>query len=125
MIKRLISALGLMAALTFTAAPLALAADVVSCDGLSADQCKLVSEDKLNYKSSNNIIWNIVRFIFILLGAVAVIMIIFGGFQYATSQGDSGALSKAKNTILYAVIGLVVALLATGIVSFVIDNIAK
>jgi len=52
-------------------------------------------------------------------------MIVVGGIQYATSQGESGAIQKAKNTILYSVVGLVVAILATTIVTFIIDNVAK
>lgn len=104
-------------------ASLAHATDVVSCDGLPADQCKLVSENKLDYTSKSNIVWNVVQFLFIALGGVSVIMIIVGGIQYTTSQGDSGAVQKAKNTIMYAVIGLVVALIATTVVTFIINKI--
>jgi uncharacterized BrkB/YihY/UPF0761 family membrane protein len=121
-IALLVAACGLS---TLLAAPLALATDVVDCTGLPADQCNLVSENNLDYTSKNNVVWNIVQFIFIILGGVAVIMIIVGGIQYATSQGDSGAVQKAKNTIMYAVIGLVVALVATAVVTFIIKNIPK
>ena len=123
MMKRLTGLLAAISLMTMVAAPLVHAADIVNCDGLTKEQCSLVSEDRLNYQKNNNIIWNVVQFIFMLLGGVAVIMIVVGGIQYATSQGDAGAVAKAKNTILYAVIGLVVALLATGIVSFVISNV--
>jgi hypothetical protein len=54
-----------------------------------------------------------------ILGAVAVIMIVIGGIKYTISQGDSSALTSAKNTILYSVIGLVVAIFATAIIGFV------
>lgn len=57
------------------------------------------------------------------LGLVAVIFIVVGGVNYMTSAGDSGKLQKAKNTILYAVIGLVICVLAFAIVNFVIVNI--
>ena len=57
-----------------------------------------------------------------VLGAIAVIVIIIGGIRYATSGGDSGQVKSAKDTILYAVIGLVVAILAYAIVRFIIDN---
>ena len=70
-------------------------------------------------------IQDIINIILFILGAVAVIMIIIGGFRYVTSGGDSGAVSSAKNTILYAVIGLVVAILAYAIVNFVITSLAK
>lgn len=57
-----------------------------------------------------------------LLGAIAVIMIIIGGIRYVTSNGDSSATKAAKDTILYAVIGLIVAILAYAIVNFVITS---
>lgn len=56
-----------------------------------------------------------------ILGAIAVIMIIIGGLRYTTSNGDSSAIQGAKNTILYAVVGLIVAILAYAIVNFVVD----
>jgi hypothetical protein len=47
-------------------------------------------------------------------------MIIVGGFQYVMASGDPGNITNAKNTILYAIIGLLVAVLAQGIISFVL-----
>lgn len=58
-----------------------------------------------------------------VLGIVAVIVIIMGGIGYMTSSGDAGKVKKAKDTILYGVIGLVVVALAFAIVNFVISNI--
>ena len=60
-----------------------------------------------------------------VVGVVAVIMIIYGGFQYITAAGDSGKVSNAKNTILYALIGLVIVALAQVIVRFVLGNITS
>ena len=57
------------------------------------------------------------------LGIVAVIVIIIGGVSYMTSTGDAGKVKKAKDTILYGVIGLVICVLAFAIVNFVIINI--
>ncbi len=54
-----------------------------------------------------------------IIGAIAVLMIIIGGIRYVLSAGDQTALTSAKNTILYAVIGLVVAFTAYAIVHFV------
>lgn len=68
---------------------------------------------------------NILYAIIGVAGLVAVIFVIVGGVSYMTSQGDPGKLQKAKNTILYAVIGLIICALAFAIVSFVIDNIIK
>lgn len=58
-----------------------------------------------------------------LIALAAVIMIIIGGLNYTTSQGESAKVKKAKDTILYGVIGLVIALLAFAIVNFVLMNV--
>ena len=66
---------------------------------------------------------NIINAIIAVLGIVAVIVIIVGGIGYMTSSGDAGKVKKAKDTILYGVIGLVVVALAFAIVNFVISNV--
>ena len=58
-----------------------------------------------------------------VIGFVAVVMIIMGGIQYTTSSGDTAKVTKAKNTILYGVVGLVIALLAFAIVNFILKNV--
>ncbi len=58
-----------------------------------------------------------------IIGAISVIMIIVGGIKYVVSNGDSGKVKAAKDTIMYAVVGLVIALLAYAIVSFVLTNV--
>ena len=57
-----------------------------------------------------------------LIGAVSVIMIIVGGFRYTTSQGDQAKLQTAKNTVMYSVIGLAIAIFGYAIISFVISS---
>lgn len=57
-----------------------------------------------------------------LVGAVAVIMLIIGGLLYVTSNGDSKRVEGAKNTILYAIVGIIVAVLAFAAVHFVITR---
>lgn len=57
-----------------------------------------------------------------VVGIIAVVMIIVGGIKYITSGGDAGNVTSAKNTILYAVIGLVVVALAQVIVKFVLSR---
>ena len=73
----------------------------------------------------NNVITDIVNIFSVVVGIVSVIMIIYGGFRYITSGGDSGNVSSAKNTIIYAVIGLVVVALAQFIVQFVLDKVTS
>lgn len=55
------------------------------------------------------------------VGVIAVIAIIIGGIRYTTSNGDQGSITSAKNTIMYAVIGLIVAIIAFAIVRWVVD----
>lgn len=64
----------------------------------------------------------VVNILLFLLGAIAVVMIVIGGIRFATANGDQSAVTSAKNTILYAVVGLVVAILAYAIVNFVLDQ---
>lgn len=68
----------------------------------------------------NGLITLIINIFSIVVGVVAVIMIIIGGLKYITSSGDSNNVTSAKNTILYAIIGLVVVALAQFIVKFVL-----
>lgn len=71
-------------------------------------------------KSLTDKIKEIINLFSIIIGIVAVIMIIVSGFRYITSGGDSNNVAAAKNTLLYAVVGLVVAALAQVIVKFVL-----
>lgn len=59
----------------------------------------------------------------IVVGVIAVIMIIVGGLKYIMSSGDSNNINSAKNTILYAIIGLVVVAFAQIIVKFVLNKV--
>lgn len=60
-----------------------------------------------------------------IVGAVAVVMLIFGGIRYVVSGGDQNSVTAAKNTILYAIIGVIVAMLAYAAVSFITDAISR
>jgi len=64
----------------------------------------------------------ITKWFSIIVGAISIIMIIYGGFRYITSGGDSGRVGNAKNTLLYAIIGLIIVALAQLIVNFVITQ---
>jgi hypothetical protein len=69
-----------------------------------------------------DLIKKIVNIMLFILGAIAVIMVVLGGIKYTLSGGDSSAVSSAKNTILYAIVGLVVAIMAYAIVNFVLNS---
>jgi hypothetical protein len=64
----------------------------------------------------------VVNYFSIIVGAIAIIMIIVGGFRYITSGGQSEKVGGAKNTLIYAIIGLVIVALAQLIVHFVLNT---
>lgn len=66
---------------------------------------------------------NFLPIIFGMAGALSVLFICYGGFKYVTSQGEPDKIQKAKDTILYSVIGLVVSISAYAIVAFVTSKI--
>lgn len=68
------------------------------------------------------VVQSILETVFFWTGIVAVIVIIIGGIFYITSQGEPGKVAKAKTTILYAVIGLIISLSAFAIVHFVLSK---
>lgn len=67
------------------------------------------------------VIRTVINVLLFVVGVIAVVMIIIGGIMYSTSAGDATAVTKAKNTIISAVIGLVVAFLAFAIVNWVMS----
>ncbi len=66
---------------------------------------------------------NIISTLLFIIGIIGVIVIVIAGIQYATSGGNAEQASKAKNSIIYAVVGIIVAVMAYAIVGFVIGNI--
>jgi hypothetical protein len=82
-------------------------------------------QDRSAIARVNSIIRRIVNLLSVLVGVVAVIMIIIGGLRYVTSGGSDASVSGAKNTILYAVIGLVIVAMAQVLVHFVLSNLAN
>lgn len=87
--------------------------------------CVTNSQDELCKASKNDriepLFQKILSLLLYAIGAVAVIMIVVGGIKYTTSNGDSNSIQSAKNTILYSVIGLVVAILGQAIILFVVN----
>lgn len=72
----------------------------------------------------NGVFKTITNVLLFIIGAISVIMLIIGGIRYTVSNGDAAAVTSAKNTILYAVIGIVIAILAYALVNFVIGSFA-
>ena len=71
----------------------------------------------------NGVFTQITNTVLYIVGIIAVVMLIYGGLRYVMSGGDSKKVTDAKNTILYAIIGLIVSILAFAIVNFVINAI--
>ena len=77
-----------------------------------------------NVTEDDGLIKKVVNLLLWAIGIISVIMIIIGGIRYAISNGDSNQVTAAKNTIMYAVIGLVIAIFAYAIVNFVLFQTA-
>lgn len=111
---------------------LALALSVVSLlQGTTASAVNPEDEARKGFQAAGGAgqqltpqIQNIVNILLFIIGAIAVIMIVVGGLRYVLSDGDSARIKSAKDTILYSVIGVIVALLAYAIVNFVLNQFA-
>ena len=110
--------LSLIMAISFTAV------SVPATVNGAADISKSTCDGKTSTDGSTfaGIITNVINILSILVGAVSVIMLIVGGFRYIISNGDSNSTKGAKDTIMYALIGLIIVLFAQVIVRFVWTN---
>jgi hypothetical protein len=86
--------------------------------------CAKPASGATNLFGPNGIFITITNILLFIIGAVAVVMLIIGGIRYVVSAGDQNAVTSAKNTILYAIIGIVVAFLAYAAVNFVTAQLA-
>lgn len=68
-------------------------------------------------------ITRIINLLSVVIGIIAVVMIIIGGLKYIMSSGDSNSINSAKNTVLFAIVGLVIVALAQAIVRFVLNRV--
>jgi cytochrome bd-type quinol oxidase subunit 2 len=88
-----------------------------------ANACKEINKD--NGNTASGIVKTVINVLTVVVGVLAVIMIIYAGFRYVTSGGNDDAVKGAKNTILYAIIGLVIVALAQIIVHFVLAKLKR
>lgn len=133
-LKRSILTLSAMAALMLPLAiPVTVAAQGIDNGLCSGADLKVTGSSNCDPQAStaqaeskvDQIITTVINIFSLVVGVISVIMIIIGGLKYITSGGDSGNVSGAKNTILYAIIGLVVVALAQVIVKFVLGQVTK
>lgn len=87
-------------------------------DGNQSPVCATNGSNPLT--GSDGVITKIANIFALITGIAAVVFILIGGFEYIRSGGESSKINKAKNTILFAVIGLIIVLVARGIVALVI-----
>ena len=86
-------------------------------------ECATPAESKKQLVGDGGIFQTVVNILLFIVGAISVIMLIVGGIRYVVSGGDQSAVTGAKNTILYAIVGIVVAFLAYAAVNFVITQL--
>jgi len=97
-----------------------------SCDiapSAAACQSPPQSHQSNSFYGKNGILTKVVGLIALATGIVAVVMIIISGFKFVTSSGDPNNIKSAKNTLIYAIVGLVVAALAGAIIQFVLNRL--
>lgn len=116
--KRLLTLLAVPAlVVSVSATPVFAASDLSITEGVSSAKSE---EQPTNLFGDGGVFQTITNVLLFIIGAISVIMLIIGGIRYTISQGDSTQVTSAKNTILYSVVGLVVAILAYAIVNFVL-----
>ncbi len=120
-----------VAAVTLSAAPAY--ADPAKCDAsqigsatatdplTAGTSCSQGGSQKETLFGQGGIFTVVANTLIFIIGAIAVIYLIIGGLRYVTSGGDSKAVTSAKDTILYAIIGIVVAVISFALVQFVVN----
>ena len=88
-----------------------------ACNGISNDVCNKKGDTNIN-----SLVLSVINLLLYIVAVVAVVMIIVGGMKYLTSSGDSGKVTSAKNTVVYAVVGLLVAIFSWVIVNFIVKQ---
>ena len=103
---------------------LAAAADICSGTGATSAYCKSKTTTTTDpIAGPNGILIKVTDLIAIVAGIVLVVMLIIAGIRYITSVGDSAGIQKAKDTIMHALTGLVVIVLARTLIAFVVSRI--
>jgi TRAP-type C4-dicarboxylate transport system permease small subunit len=98
---------------------------LASASSIIGDSAKQACGDHCGATNISTIFANVTNALIFLVGGISVIMIIIGGLRYVTSNGDAKSTEGAKNTIMYAVMGIIVAIAGYAIVNFVVTQIGK
>lgn len=97
--------------------------DVCSGVGLTSSNGTDAGCQVTSGPDANSVVSTVVNILSIVVGILAVIFIIIGGIKYITSSGEANNITSAKNTIMYAIVGLVIVALAQVIVRFVLHRV--
>lgn len=89
----------------------------------SMSQCGVPDDGGDSEDNFLNLMGSIINFLIGIAAVISIFVIVIAGIQMATSQGDSAKVAKARNMILYGIVGLVVAILAFSIVNFVLVRV--
>ncbi len=125
--KNILAAL-LITAMSFSSLLLASSSSVFALSANQEEVCKAIGDGSCDGTNNggidvNSVIANGVNIFTGIVGIVAVIMIVVAGFKYITAAGDSNKVASAKNTLVFAIIGLIIVALAQVIVRFVLNKV--
>jgi Type IV secretion system pilin len=123
-LKNVLAGLLIVPALVLGVALLAPIADPVAAQSIQ-EGVNSTNTDSFVQKldGDNGVFRDIVNTALYIIGAISVLMLIYGGIRYTLSAGQTANVEAAKNTILYAIIGIIVAVLAFAIVNFVLGSL--
>jgi len=113
--------LGLMTVLSSTSV---FASECTSTSSIQ-DGVDCIGQNIENDASLESVIQSVVNTLLFVIGIISVIMLIIGGIRYVVSGGNQSQVEGARNTILYAIVGLVIAFVAWGVVNFVIRSLTN
>lgn len=118
--KKLI--VGIILAVSMVVGPIGVVS-TVQADGVKEAIDVLEDSSPTTKTDVRSVVKIVVDTMLYIVGIISVIMIIFGGIKYATSAGDTGKVTQAKNTLVYAVVGLLVAVFAFALVNWVLKGV--
>ena len=123
LVKKISAILAVVGVLSVSALVLTPAPANALGDAAKSSACSSIGGCTNGEAKINKTVSFVIKTFTVVVGIIAVIMIIIGGFKYITSGGDSSKVTSAKNTIIYALIGLVIVALAQVIVRFVLNKV--
>lgn len=96
-----------------------------ACQGVEFDESATCNNVKDSASGLTGLLKIVLNLLSLIVGVAAIVMIIVAGLKYVTSQGDASQVSSAKNTLLYAIVGLIIVAMAQVIVVFVLKQTTK